>query len=139
MSDKATAVGVTGSRHGPSVAQAEWLEKQLESLRPSSLHHGDCVGVDAVAHETAARLGIATCAHPPIDLRYRAFCDADETRAPRAFLDRNHDIVDEVSVLLALPMQPEHLRSGTWATVRYAQRHGVNVVVCMPDGAVEER
>lgn len=131
------AVGVTGSRTRPSAAQIAWLSEQLDRLKPASLHHGDCVGADELAAALASSRGILVCAHPPIDHRFRAFYVSDVTLPAKPFLERNHDIVDAVELLLALPARAEYLRSGTWATVRYARRHGVEAAVCTPDGTVE--
>jgi hypothetical protein len=40
-------------------------------------------------------------------------------------------------VLLAVPKgMIEELRSGTWSTIRRAKKHGINVVICWPDGSV---
>ena len=38
-------------------------------------------------------------------------------------LDRNHDIVERCDLLIATPHTvEEQLRSGTWATIRYARK-----------------
>ncbi len=37
-------------------------------------------------------------------------------------LVRNHKIVDGCDFLIAAPHGPEILRSGTWATIRYARK-----------------
>ncbi len=45
-------------------------------------------------------------------------------------LDRNRDIVAAVSILIAAPETDiEEQRSGTWATVRYARKKGIPVVI----------
>lgn len=67
----------------------------------------------------------------------RAFCDQTgptELREPAEYLDRNHAIVDECSVLIAAPRSlTEEQRSGTWATVRYARKMGRPVVILDPE------
>jgi hypothetical protein len=50
----------------------------------------------------------------------------------KSYLDRNHDIVDSCSILLALPTGQEILPSGTWATIRYARRAAVPVLLRLP-------
>jgi hypothetical protein len=85
--------------------------------------------------------GIRIVIHPPTDPKKRAFCKgAAEIREPKPYLDRNHDIVDEGSgLLIAAPFQEEEiLRSGTWATVRYAWKIGraLDVFVIRPGGWV---
>lgn len=52
----------------------------------------------------------------------------------------DHDIVDATAVLVACPKEEEgeELRSGTWATVRYARRRHRPVYVVRPSGRVEE-
>ncbi len=48
----------------------------------------------------------------------------------RESLDRNLRLVAECDVLVAAPLtDAEVRRSGTWATVRYARRRGVPVVM----------
>jgi hypothetical protein len=50
---------------------------------------------------------------------------------------RNHDIVDETELLIACPGElAEAVRSGTWATVRYARKLGRPIVIFWPDGSV---
>jgi predicted Rossmann fold nucleotide-binding protein DprA/Smf involved in DNA uptake len=58
---------------------------------------------------------------------------------PKAPLDRNRDIVDAAAVLIAAPKEmTETLRSGTWATVRYARKQGKQVWIVWPDGTVSK-
>jgi len=48
---------------------------------------------------------------------------------------RNHKMVDSAGVLLATPKEDhEVLRSGTWATIRYAYKKNKQVVLVWPDG-----
>ena len=96
-----------------------------------TLHHGDCVGGDALAHAHARMLRQSITIHPPDTPGYRAWCVGNEQRPQRPYLTRNRTIVDSCDVLVALPKTParEELRSGTWATVRYARKQGVRVIV----------
>ena len=134
-------VGFTGTEKGMTSAQKQTLCLLLDSLDVTEFHHGDCVGADAEAHEIALDRGIRIVIHPPTDSKKRAFCKgAVEIREPKPYLDRNHDIVDEGDgALIATPFEEkEILRSGTWATVRYAYKMGraVDVFVIRPEGWV---
>ena len=109
---------------------------QLHSLGATDLHHGDCQGGDKQAHDIARSLGLIIVGHPPKAAGLRAYCVCDEMREPRAFLTRNHAIVLETQILIATPSGPETLRSGTWATVRFARRQGLPRVIITPNGTV---
>jgi len=47
----------------------------------------------------------------------------------KACLARNRMMVDRAEMVIAFPRGPEVLRSGTWATVRYARKENKQVVV----------
>lgn len=48
-------------------------------------------------------------------------------------LDRNRDIVNGSDVMLVAPRErKEELRSGTWATYRYAREQGKTCIVVWP-------
>jgi len=130
-------IGFTGSRFGPTSDQAEMLKFWIGSVE--EVHHGDCVGADATADAIAASYGTRRVAHPPVRAEFRAWCQTEETRPERPYLTRNHDIVDETDFLVATPSGPEHLRSGTWATIRYARKKDKSVVIIWPDGTCEGR
>lgn len=122
-------VGFTGSRFGTTPHQRARLARWLQSVEVEEFHHGDCVGADHDAHLIALDLGIHTVAHPPRSPRFRAWCDADEIRELADYMVRNHAIVDETDLLIATPDRHEEVvRSGTWATVRYARSQGKVVV-----------
>ena len=93
------------------------------------LHHGDCIGADTDAHnlvvdyfkENLYSFVGRIIIHPPIIEYKRSFCKAKTVLPPKPYLERNHDIVDSSDVLIATPKEMEQqLRSGTWATIRYA-------------------
>jgi hypothetical protein len=115
-------VGFTGTRMGMTEGQVAHLRSLLLQLGATGLHHGDCLGADAQAHAVALELKLFITIHPPEDSKYRAFCEGwDYMMAPAPYLARNHDIVRECQHLLVAPKRNEQeLRSGTWATWRYA-------------------
>ena len=128
-------VGVTGTRKGATSFQITTLMRWFGQHATAELHHGDCIGVDAQVAQIAWSHGIHVIAHPPTDPKNRAFSPAaDETRPERPYMQRNHDIVDEVDVLLVVPKtMNEERRSGTWACYRYAKKRGKHVIVFYPE------
>jgi len=54
------------------------------------------------------------------------------------YLARNHFIVAYSEELVAAPKSnKEELRSGTWATIRYARKRKRMVTIIYPDGSLE--
>lgn len=97
-------------------------------------HHGDCVGADSQASVIAGRLGFRIVLHPPLDPKKRAYNIADLVLQARPYLERNHDIVDACDVMFATPREMhEVLRSGTWATIRYARKCRKDLLVIQPE------
>jgi hypothetical protein len=125
-------VGVTGSRFPRPDDYVARLRCHLVSLGATELHHGDCTGWDKQAHDLAVSMGIKTVAHPPSNPSMRAWCKADIVMPEDDYLARNRRIVDAVAFMVAAPDKPACNRSGTWSTVRYAKRRGVNGVVLTP-------
>ncbi len=128
-------VGVTGSRVGMSGKQTLSVRAVLRLMHPDSLHHGDCVGADDEI-ATFVEDWCWTTAYPAdVGPDKRAFHPSDFKHEPKPPLVRNHDIVDAVDVLIVLPKERiEHVRSGTWATYRYAKRANVPRLVIYPEG-----
>jgi hypothetical protein len=129
-------VGFTGTRHGMTTRQLEKVREQCS--RTFELHHGDCVGADSQMHAIAQTIGCQIIIHPPSDTTRRAWCQgAYYIHKPRNHLARNHDIVDATDFLLAAPYEPEEtLRSGTWATIRYARKSNKPIIVIAPNGTI---
>lgn len=137
-----SAAGFTGTRDGLTWKQRASLWLLLEHTRPAWLHHGDCLGADAEAHDLAGRLRIRRILHPPSDSKLRAWC-APVTgldglpRDPLPYLTRDRRIVEETCWLIACPKGAPRNRSGTWYTVDYARSEGRMVVFVWPDGTIE--
>ena len=100
-------------------------------------HFGDCIGADEESAEMAEKLNYILVSHPPTNDLKRAFCNYDIQLAPKPYLQRNHDIVDEVNIMIATPKEDkEQLRSGTWATIRYTKKMNKGLTIIMPDGQI---
>ena len=131
-----TVLGFTGTQKGMSDKQKREFLGLLVQLTPTVLHHGDCVGADADAHDLVkqAAPGCRIVVHPPVDDSRRAFCEgATRTLPALPYLTRNQQIVRNCTLLVATPRsRAEELRSGTWATVRYARQKRVPVHIIYP-------
>lgn len=131
-------IGFTGTQKGMTDAQKECVRKGL--VAGEHFHHGACVGSDAEAHNIAKEIGSYIVVHPPVDESKMVKCEGDECRTSAKYLERDHNIVDETDVLYACPKSKrEILRSGTWATIRYAIKQKKVVLIFWPDGTVEAR
>jgi hypothetical protein len=118
-------LGFTGTRNGMNYKQYAEFRTYVTTHKITEFHVGDCLGADAEAFDIVREFcpGVKIVGHPPDDDKHRAFCDYDEEREPKPYLERNHDIVDESDSLFAIPFTNEEvLRSGTWATIRYADK-----------------
>lgn len=134
-------LGFTGSRHGMTAAQRDWVRATVNQLLEGTVvHHGGCVGADHQAHELALAAGLPVTVHPPIDPKLRMPHDPRALWLPeKEYLDRDRDIVDAAHILIATPDGPPRRRSGTWYTINYANTTGRQVHICYPDGRVETR
>ncbi len=115
-------VGFTGTRKGMSESQKRQLVLVLRYFyrthETTEFHHGAADGADQEAVLLAVGVGYTSVPHP---------AGADP-------LERNRDIAEACDVLIAAPVKDtEELRSGTWATVRYA-RHERKPVVMLTRG-----
>lgn len=127
--------GFTGTQLGMTYKQGERLLLLLKRLNTAEMHHGDCIGADAEVHVMCLDLGIRTVGHPPIVGDKRAFCSFDFEHPPLPYLERDNEIVQQSEVLFAAPKEAkEQLRSGTWATIRYARKKGLPIFIVRPDG-----
>lgn len=137
-----TRIGFTGTQYGMTESQLITLKQILDYEKlfsqitlSAEFHHGDCIGSDKQAHDIAVPLGFKTVIHPPLNPSKRAFCNGNEIRPVKPYLERNHDIVNETFLIIATPKESQEiLRSGTWATVRYAKKCSKPTIIINPDG-----
>ena len=122
--------GFTGTRHGMSEEQKLYLALELHRLKVIELHHGDCTGADDEANTIARKMGIKTVGHPPTNEKHRAFSTCDVWYGSREYITRNHNIVNCTLHLFVAPRtNNEVIRSGTWATYRYAMDLGRSITM----------
>ncbi len=143
-------ISFTGTKEGMTNRQKRAVELIIRNVMLAkrfdiSFHHGDCIGADFDFHnivESCAirfkmRDKIDIIGHIPDNDSYRAFCKFDYERDPLPYLERNKNIVMDypsiATMLIACPkILAEEMRSGTWATVRYARKHDVPIIVIDP-------
>jgi hypothetical protein len=139
--------GFTGTQEGMTREQRIAVTQILDEKKVTEMHHGDCVGADSEAHQIAQRAATVhrIVIHPSNTEYKRAFCTLDwlgysggvHILSPKHYLDRNRDIVEESSFLIAAPKGfSEELRSGTWATVRHARKLKRKIYIVFLDGRV---
>ncbi|NJN63546.1 MAG: hypothetical protein HC882_00835 [Acidobacteria bacterium] len=127
-------LGFTGTRIGMTSLQQNTLRDALVGVK--ILVHGNCIGADDQANQIAMDLGIVREIYPsniPGRREHRSLLGA-LVHAPSPPLVRNKRIVKRCDLLFAAPRGPETVRSGTWATIRYARKVGKRILVVMPNG-----
>lgn len=130
-------VAFTGTQIGMTKAQRKALKSLLLEMKPKVLVHGDCVGADAQAHDIATELGLEVWIRPCILDHKRAYKEGKLLAEPEEPLTRNHKMVDESHALIGCPKEAQpQLRSGTWATIRYAKKCDVLRWLVYPDGSI---
>lgn len=139
-------LGFTGTQMGMTAYQkaalAHNLRRWLQKYEFLEIHHGDCIGADADFHELATSLWedarpatVSVVLHPPENTSKRAYCTwiRQVERDPLPYLERNRAIVDESAGMLVSPKgMEEELRSGTWATYRYAKKVDRPLIILWP-------
>ena len=113
----------------------------LDDVRATHFHFGDCIGADTDAFVIAGTHSLTRISHPAnnVPRRFLAINPAEWIRQPKSALVRNRDIVNESELIIACPKEfTEKQRSGTWATIRYARKQNVRVIIVYPDGRIED-
>lgn len=134
-------VGFTGTQFGMMEDQLYTLYNLLEQLEFNEFHHGNCIGADEQAVLVVKQLdaNIQVHSHPPTFSGKESHLNMNDVSYERKpYLYRNKDIVNFSDMMFATPKEfTEQLRSGTWATIRYAKKSGAPLTVIYPDGSVE--
>jgi len=144
--------GFTGTERGmtglQSLALVNLFHEHRYVIRNKSahaiiyLHHGVCIGADAEAHGIAREADMRRWLHPPVDVSRLArvkLLEDDRCELALPYLERNHKIVDACTTLFAAPRElHEIVRSGTWATIRYARKKKRRIIIVWPNGNVSE-
>lgn len=137
-------VGFSGTQEGMKYKQLLKIENIMRNLAYMNqgdilvAHHGDCIGADEDFHKVARGENFGIKGHPPLKQSKRAMCHFDEEAPKKDYIERNHDIVDESEIMIFTPKEfNETLRSGTWATVRYAKKQDKPGMIVFPDGEVK--
>ena len=136
-------LGFTGSQKGVTPNQLTVLRKFILELSQSFVidgFHGDCIGADTIFHAVCRKEGAREVYKFPCTITNKcANTDAVPLADPRAPLDRNREIVHASDVMVACPGTSEEIiRSGTWATIRYARKQNKQLYVIYPDGSFVE-
>lgn len=129
----------TGTRKGMTPRQHSIVKQILEEFEPDEVSHGGCVGADEEFHQLCISMQLAYIHVWPsniqsMQMNYPShFNVIVHVHPPQPPLDRNWDIVREADLVVACPESAqESLRSGTWATVRYADQLNKTIKVIKP-------
>ena len=129
-------IAFTGTQQGMSANQLDELRALLRGHKPKIAIHGDCIGGDAQFHDVVREEcpdALVWIFPSNIDAKSaHKIGDLIELQSPP--LRRNHSMVDECDLLVAGPKTLEEvLRSGTWATIRYARKTHKKVTMLRPE------
>ncbi len=131
--------GFTGTRKGMTTAQKIRFRELISTLQVAKFVHGDCIGADADAHRMIAIRGSIPIHKRPSNIgSRRAFCSSGVSTCSKPVdpLLRNKKIAEDCNILIVTPSgDQEVLRSGTWATVRYARKLRRRIHIIFPDGS----
>jgi hypothetical protein len=138
-------IGFTGTREGMTPEQRKTLLLCLQMAKlgsgkfPLVIHHGSCIGADEEVHQIGFTMGLIRAVHPPTDEKLMAPCRGEHRYEPKDYLERNKDIVNEATLVIACPAQREEQGrgSGTWSTIRYAQDKHKILLGIFPDGSFD--
>jgi predicted Rossmann fold nucleotide-binding protein DprA/Smf involved in DNA uptake len=135
-------LGFTGTRHGLTEFQGEGLAYLLNQMIANTAYivHGGCVGADDAFHHLVrekfpeAKIIIYPSNIPKTYMGYDASAEYMPSAPP---LIRNKRIVNACHLLIACPgEEKEIVRSGTWATIRYAHKNKKPIFIVTPAGTI---
>ena len=132
----------TGTRKGLTPAQHASLQRVLEQLHAEGFtvaHNGSAIGADYEAALLCRSVGFHIIAHPSNIVTATARIPFDETHAVTGARQRDRDMIHAAELLVACPVREEEdVSSGTWYTIRYAQKQNLPVKFIWPNGAVTD-
>jgi len=134
-------VAFTGTQFGMTLYQQLSLAQLMRSLeRPWQCNHGGAAGADTEAHEIAYNAGCRDLhVWLPLGKTWPPMPSTTIHHTGLSALGRNHLTIYGADLLIATPRQAREIRrSGTWATVRYARKAGIETRVLVPQPADEE-
>jgi hypothetical protein len=132
-------IGMTGSRNGITNEALQTLTTfiDINLTEIIEVHHGDCIGADKIFHDICFTKNFKIVIHPPKNNTMRAFCKSEFILPAKEYLERNRNIVDSSDILIAFPAtETEELRSGTWATIRYARKQNKKIIIINTNGKI---
>ena len=134
-------LGFTGTRKGMTGLQINKFQELIQELDVTRFVHGAAPGADLQAHDICIRQRVPYIeVWPAIGAKtpdWDALGWPNHVRVAKPALERNHDIVDRCDLLIATPETVEEmLRSGTWATIRYARKVKRQHMIIRPCGQV---
>jgi hypothetical protein len=136
--------GVSGTRTGMSAQQRSAVLFEFNHLHAIGFryqHNGDCVGSDKQFFDLWKEYYTSTISygHPPVNSKYRAFCDFDIANPPKPYGVRDKDICVASECLVATPnsMTEAMIGSGTWKTVRYMRTLQRPICIILPNGTIQ--
>jgi len=127
-------VGFTGTRKIELITEQRLsdLLKTLISFKIDydtdlTVVHGCAEGTDTYFHNLCLLENISIIGRPCKNTKLENF---DLLYDPAPPLKRNKEIVNDCNILIALPINKnqEELRSGTWATIRYAKAQNKKII-----------
>ncbi len=129
-------IGFSGSRSGMSKYQRDniWDFLAHQKFVQAALH-GDCIGSDEIFHEMCETLRFRIEIYPPTESTRRAWKipTIGVIHEPETFLDRNRQIAEHCTVLLATPHTIEPVtHSGTWHTINCARGFDKTMMIVLP-------
>lgn len=133
----------TATRKGITVGQIASAREIAEAEMPTTFLHGCAEGGDRQLHGVATPGRRELCPSRKDQFKWAMDnkADGDSIRdipvGKTPEIRRNREMVDRCCVLVACPeTETEVVRSGTWATVRYARSKGKRLAVISPNGDV---
>ena len=131
-------IGFTGTREGMTDKQKRVFLQILTQFNDYSVfHHGLCLGADTEAHQLIRKhTNMAIYGHPGNNRSMQSlylYSDCDYLSPATGNIERNHAIIHRTDVLIACPFTKEEIiRSGTWATIRYARKSHREIIIIEP-------